>query len=427
MHRSQRAWFKLLQLALVCCFLLHGCARRLPLVEDASARKSPLSNKNLIYSSFSISEVVTGDYLPKESLIASVKQSLAYYTKIPAKTSFYYGKVKYRAREIAASMRIFLRALENYQSQEQFVRVLEENFHLFASAANDNRGVLFTGYYEPIYQGSLKRTRVFRYPAYRVPPDLKVLDLSDFRDSLKNRTLVYRLDKNKTPVPYFNRKEIMSQHALRGKKLELVWFRDPLDLFFLQVQGSGIVVTPEGKRVKLSYAGANGRPYSSIGKYLLDAGKMTLDEISMGSIRHYLNQHRAIKNKVLYHNESYTFFNMHEEKGGPRGVINVPLTPLRSVAVDVNIFPRGALTYIRTSVPTFDGDWKKAGESPLAGFALAQDTGGVIRGPGRVDLFWGNGELAENSAGAMRSFRQLFFLIAKKEVIYKELNSLVSK
>ena len=410
---------------LLMAFLLHGCAPRLPLMEDDSAIRSPLSSKQMLHSSFSITEIITEDPLPRASLIESIHNSLLYLERISPRKAFYYGKVRYTAKEVAMSMRLFLGLLKRHPEIESLAEALEEHFLLFASSANDNRGVLFTGYYEPIYQGSLKYSRTYRIPAYKKPKDLKVLELGSFRKTLNKRTIVYRMERGKV-VPYYTRKDIMERRKLRRKGLEIAWFKDPLDLFFLQVQGSGILVTPKGKRVKLSYAGANGRPYSSIGKLLLDENRMSLDDISMGSIRNYLNENPKQKKRILYHNESYTFFQINPDPGGPLGVINVPLTPLRSVAVDVNLFPKAALAFVRTEVPSFDPAWHKTGANPFSGFVLAQDTGGVIRGPERVDLFWGNGELAENSAGAMRSFGQIYYLIAKKEALGK-FSSLVSK
>jgi len=234
---------------------------------------------------------------------------------------------------------------------------------------------------------------------------------------LKSNTIVYRLENGEV-VPYYSREEIVGKEVLKDQGLEVAWMRDPVDLFFLQVQGSGILVTPTGERIKLGYDGANGQAYNSIGKYLLDQGVMRLEEISMGSIRNYLRDNPKQRDRILFHNPSYVFFKVNPDgTDGPRGNINVPLTPLRSVATDTTQFPKGGLAYLSAEVPEFDPNWKHIGGKRVAHFVMNQDTGGAIRGPARADLFWGNGDLAENSAGAMRNFGKLYFLVAKKEVL----------
>ncbi|MDX2470351.1 MAG: MltA domain-containing protein [SAR324 cluster bacterium] len=408
-----KLFLSFLQISVIVIFGLHGCARKV--VKDDVAR-SPFSSQNMYYNPETIRQVFAGDNMPINSLKESAKNSLAYFNKIPKNRNFKYGNTSYTAYEVAQSIQLFLKIVEDNPDQELLIDALEENFDLYGSSVNKDDGVMFTGYYEPIFSGSLKKTKTYNVPAYGKPDDLTVLNLGRFRQNLKKRTIVYRMEGQRIK-PYYTRKQIMERKVLANKGLEVAWLKDPTDLFFLQVQGSGILVLPDGSRVKLSYNGANGRPYSSIGKLLVDENHMQLEEISMGSIRNYLKNNPRQKNRILYHNQSYTFFNLHKNPEGPRGVINVPLTPLRSVAVDVSRFPKGALAYIKTEVPSFDSNWVKTAVKPFAGFVMIQDTGGAIRGPGRVDVFWGNGELAENSAGVMRSHGQLYFFIAKKKVL----------
>lgn len=174
---------------------------------------------------------------------------------------------------------------------------------------------------------------------------------------------------------------------------------------------------PSGDQLKVAYDGSNGHRYSSIGKLLVEDGKMVLEDVSMQSIRAYLKENPDSRNEILYQNNSYTFFKASQNEGGPNGNINVPLTRHRSVASDSSIFPKGALGYIVSEFPAFEDSWDNMVSTPFARFVLNQDTGGAIRGPGRVDLFWGNGALAERSAGTMRSFGKIYFLVAKKESI----------
>ena len=146
----------------------------------------------------------------------------------------------------------------------------------------------------------------------------------------------------------------------------------------------------------------------------------------MMSIRDYIQNHPAARDKILFHNKSYTFFKISDQTGNPRGNINVPLTRQRSIATDTNIFPKAGLAYIITELPVFDEIRNSVSMKPFSRFVLNQDTGGAIKGPGRVDLFWGNGKLAEKSAGTMRSFGKLFFLVAKKNVIARFIKNQLS-
>ncbi|MCP4296809.1 MAG: transglycosylase [Proteobacteria bacterium] len=357
-----------------------------------------------------------GDDLHVSSLKSAISQSINYLDKVPSRQKFMYGNIEYTAEELKQSFHLFEKIIETNPGKENFIKALEANFHMFHSSANPGDQVLYTGYYEPLFEGSFKKTEVFNVPVYRKPDDLEVLELGRFRSNLKNRTIVYRRINGKL-LPFFNRKQIMSDKVLAGKNLEIAWLKDPIDLFFMQVQGSGMIELPSGERIKLSYNGANGHKYSSIGKLLLDEGIMELEEISMESIRRYLDEHPEDRDRILYHNKSYTFLAIADSNENPRGNINVPLSPLRSIATDASIFPKGGLAYISTEVPEFDAGWNYKGTRKISRFVLNQDTGGAIKGTGRVDLFWGAGKKAEKSAGKLRSMGRVYFLVAKKEVL----------
>ena len=407
-------YLKIVQFLVLVVLALNGCTTQEARVE--LLKDSPLSSQSMYLNGRDFGEVFEGDQLDRKSLVDSAMASISYFEKIDPQTKFDYGQLNYSAAELAVSTRLFLELLEEHQEREAFVAALEANFLVFGSAANDDKGVLFTGYYEPIFPGQLTPSKEYNVPVYRRPDDLLSLDLGEFRESLKNRSIVYRIDKGQ-PVPYYTREEITTKGVLNGKGLEIAWMRDPVDLFFLQVQGSGILLAPDGSRVKIGYDIANGRPYSSIGKLLVDQGVMRLEDISMGSIRRYMADNPKQRDRILNHDASYVFMKPSADDGGPKGNINVPLTPLRSVATDASIFPKGALAYLKTEVPEFDEQWLHKGTRPVSHFVMVQDTGGAIKGTGRTDLFWGNGPLAENSAGAMRSYGKLFFLVAKKEIL----------
>jgi peptidoglycan lytic transglycosylase A len=412
-------YFKFLLLIAGVVSVLNGCSKEMydPGRFLPARQVHSYSSSSMILINQPYHHYLKGDDLSQASLKRAIGYSLAYYKKIPPGTPFLFGKLSYTAREIIASYELFLSIINKEKQYTNLIKELEQNFLLFQSVKNeDGEGVMFTGYYEPLFDGTLVKSADYPVPVYEPPDDLLVLNLGEFRDSLENRTIVYRVENNQV-LPYYTRQEIMKNRALAGKSKIIAWMRDPVDLFFMQIQGSGILKLPSGEHIRLSYNGSNGHRYFSIGKLLVDEKLMKLEDVSMGSIRQYLDNHPQSRDRILYYNQSYTFFALDYDKRGPKGNINVPLTEHRSIAVDTNIFPKGALAYIETEMPVFKGSWQDTATEPFSRFAIVQDTGGAIKGPGRVDLFWGNGRLAEKSAGRMRSFGKLFILVAKKETL----------
>lgn len=272
---------------------------------------------------------------------------------------------------------------------------------------------LVTGYYEPVLDGRVERQEEFIYPLYGMPPDLLTVELASF-DPVRfpRERLVGRVQGNRV-VPYFSRAEIDGQRKLEQYGCELAWLKDPVDVFFLQVQGSGVIRLCDGHFVRIGYAGANGRPYRSIGKVLIDRGEMSAEEMSLQSLRTYLRNHPESRDEVMRHNESYVFFRWVEN--GPVGSLNVPLTAGRSIATDPRYCPGGALAYLQTMKPQIDESGQVRGWEPLRRWVVSQDTGGAIKGPGRVDLFCGTGDQAEGIAGHLRHPGRLCFLVKKGE------------
>jgi membrane-bound lytic murein transglycosylase A len=226
---------------------------------------------------------------------------------------------------------------------------------------------LVTGYYEPELDGSRVKDAAHPYPLYRLPPDPTAFD----------RTQI-------------------DAGALKGKKLELLWVSDRVEAFFLQVQGSGRVRLQSGQVLRVGFAGTNERPYVSIGKAMVDAGIMTKEQASLQSIRTYLSAHPDEIDAWLHKNPRYVFFKQQAATGieGPVGALQVPLTPGRSIAVDPAFVPLGLPVWLDTTRPDTN--------APLRRLVVAQDKGSAIKGPGRIDLFWGAGEDAEAMAGPMR-------------------------
>ncbi len=263
---------------------------------------------------------------------------------------------------------------------------------------------LVTGYYEPLLRGSRRPSAKYGYPLYGPPEDLLIVDLASVYPELKTLRLRGRLDGRRV-VPYFTRAEIEDgQGALRGK--ELIWVDDPVELFFLQVQGSGRVRLESGEVVRIGYADQNGHPYRSIGKWLVDKGELTLDKASMQGIKDWGRRNPDKLPGLLGTNPSYVFFReMNDGLSGPVGALGVPLTAERSIAVDPRGIPLGAPIWLATTRPN--------SKEPLIRLVLAQDTGSAIRGNVRADFFWGFGEEAGKLAGAMKQKGRMWVLLPR--------------
>jgi membrane-bound lytic murein transglycosylase A len=352
------------------------------------------------------------DDLDGEKLERATIRSLTYYERLPLDALFSVGKDVYSIRELKESLLKFLEIMATSESDKERDSRIKKIFNIYKSVGRGEGGsVLFTGYYAPILHGSLKKTERYRYPLYRVPDDHVVIDLGQFKDAYAGESIVARIE-NGNVVPYYTREEIDRQQRLEGRGLEIAWVDDPVDLFFLHIQGSGTIRLPDGTFIKVGYAHKNGHRYRSIGTFLVNRGDLLLDGSSLEDIKGYLRAHPRELFDVLAHNESYIFFRITEN--GPVGCLNVPVTPRRSIATDVSLFPKGALAFIRTKKPVINRDGSIEKWIPFSRFVLNQDTGGVITGPGRVDLFCGQGRDAEIMAGHLKEYGELYFLIKKK-------------
>lgn len=267
---------------------------------------------------------------------------------------------------------------------------------------------LFTGYYEPLLQGSTTPDLRFRYPLYRRPPDLVTVELGRFAPDLDGKRIAGRLENGRL-VPFPDRAAIEAG-ALAGRGLELVWVDDPIALFFLHIQGSGQIELTDGRRMRVGYAGWNGREYYAIGRTLIERGEIPKEEMSLFAIRDWLEANPDEAQELMNANPSYVFFRELGDLAdavGPPGSMGVPLTPGRSLAVDRRFVPLGSPLWLDTTAPT------PQGEAPLRRLMVAQDTGGAIKGPVRGDVFWGAGELAEYLAGHMKQRGRLYILLPK--------------
>jgi membrane-bound lytic murein transglycosylase A len=255
---------------------------------------------------------------------------------------------------------------------------------------------LFTGYFEPTLDGSLEPSAVYPVPLHGRPDDLVTVDLGAFADDLAGRAIAGRVDANAL-VPYDDRAAIAAG-ALDGRAPALVWVDDPVDAFFLEIQGSGRVRLAEGGVLRVGYAAQNGHAYFAIGRTLVERGELTKDQVSLQTIRAWLAAHPGEAAEVMNLNRSYVFFRVLDGPG-PLGAMGVPLTPGRSLAVDRRFVAFGVPLWLEVTVP---GPAEGAPDETLRRLVIAQDTGGAIKGVVRGDLFWGAGAEAEWRAGTMK-------------------------
>jgi membrane-bound lytic murein transglycosylase A len=237
---------------------------------------------------------------------------------------------------------------------------------------------LFTGYFEPELDGSLTRTSRFRYPVYRVPPEV-----GDGR--------------------WLSREQIETSGVLEGRGLEIAWVDDAVELFFLQIQGSGRIKLPDGSVIRVGYGARNGHEYRSVGQEMVRRGIYEPHQVSAPVIANWVRRNPVAGQQLLRHNPSYIFFReveIDDPELGPLGAMNRSITPMRTIAIDPTYTPLGAPVWI-----------EKAGATPINRLMIAQDTGGAIRGPQRADIFFGFGDDAGASAGTIRDPGRMVVLL----------------
>jgi membrane-bound lytic murein transglycosylase A len=297
------------------------------------------------------------------------------------------------------------------KDDEQAARnFFETRFAAYRIIAPDGRDEgLITGYYEPILKGRREAEAGFRHPVYAVPDDLIVVDLNELHPELRNLRLRGRLQGRRL-VPYNSRAEIDRPGAAIPAR-PLAWVADAVELFFLQVQGSGQIELASGQHLRLGFADQNGHPYRSLGRFLIERGDLKQNQASMQAIKAWATANPDKLQEALNSNPSYVFFReLPAPKGpldGPPGALGVPLTPGYSAAVDPRYIPLGAPVFLQTTYPLSD--------RPLERLVMAQDTGGAIRGAVRADFFWGTGDEAGAEAGRMRQQGRLWLIWPRGE------------
>ncbi|HKY08987.1 MAG TPA: MltA domain-containing protein [Candidatus Binatia bacterium] len=353
------------------------------------------------------------DDLDVQSLREAIRQSLVYLQKLPPDRVVGETPRRFTAKQVADSLLAFQPLLELWSCRECVAREIATRFDLVPSAPDPaSAEVLFMGYYQPVIDGSLTRTEKFRVPIYGKPPDLITAERVTLTPKARVERIVGRAQGEQF-VPYYSRREIDGAGVLQGQGLEIAWVENPIDVFFLHIQGSGLIRLQNGRQLPVGYAAQNGWPYRSIGRLLIDDGKIPREEMSMQRLRHYLTENPREQDEIFSYNESYVFFRVLE--GGPLGSLEVPVTAGRSIATDARLFPKGALVWIQTEVPVIDNAGGLTGWRPISRFVLNQDTGGAIRGLQRADLYFGTGEEPAALAGYMNRPGKMYFLMLKRD------------
>ncbi|MBS9390392.1 MAG: MltA domain-containing protein [Dolichospermum sp. WA123] len=328
----------------------------------------------------------------KKALLQSIDYSLQYLQTPRAIKA--YQKSEITRERVYNSLQRFRQLLISTKSPQALQAAIEKEFVFYQSVGRDNKGtVLFTAYYEPLYLASRQPTKEFRYPAYRSPADLE-----------------------SWAKPHPSRSELEGVDGLQGSKgklkgLELFWFKDRLEPYMIQIQGSAKLKLTDGTQTTIGYAGNTAYNYRSLGRSLVDDGKFPLEGLNMPIILDYFRKHPQDLNIYIPRDQSFVFF--QETHGKPaQGSISVPLTPERSIATDKSLMPPGALALIRAPFPYINKS-NKIENRLVSRYVLDQDTGGAIKGAGRVDYFLGTGEAAGERAGVTVSNGQLFYLLLK--------------
>ncbi len=328
----------------------------------------------------------------------AVKRSLEYVSKKPPSQKVFSKYIDLTWEDIKNTLEEFLKILPKLDKKPE---LLAEKFKWYELIPSP----LFTGYYEPLIKASLKPRPDYPYPIYGLPKDLKKADLGEFHPRWKGQTLVYRIENGEIK-PYYTREEIEKYKVIDNKAPKIAWAKNLIDIYFLQVQGSGRLLLPNGSIIHIGYAGKNGRPFVSIGKLLVKAGFMQPEEINIENIKKFFKDHPKLMKKILYQDPSYVFFRLLPD--GPIGAMGQKLTPYISLATDPSILPLGSMIIFFLDLPK----GLKDRPSSIKGIGLSQDIGGAIKGH-RIDLFCGFGDRAEIVASSLKRKGRVFLLLKK--------------
>ena len=344
------------------------------------------------------------DDMDRASLLTALSDTLTYWRNRPDAFKVLIGKDTYSAVQMRRTTQLLMDAFSGGLAPQELLKVIKNQFRVYRSVADDNSGkVVITGYYEAEIKAARQPDAVNKFPIYLKPADL-IKTTPDMGVDFDYG----RVDANGNLVKYFPRADI-SAGALNGKGLELVWSAHPAQIMLLQIQGSGILRFPDGSFIKAGFDGANGWPYKSVQKLLIDCGEVP--PMSFKDFINYLSLQGEREARLVDLNTRYIFFKQRPKDSPAYGAIGSGLTPGRSIAVDPKPVPLGVIALLKSTRPVAGSNGLSFKE--FTRFVTAHDTGSAIRGPGRIDLFWGAGETAETEASSMKAEGDLYILVAK--------------
>ncbi|MHC4290748.1 MAG: MltA domain-containing protein [Planctomycetota bacterium] len=388
----------LFTLVLFACLLFVGC-------KTAQEIEEPDYDKPLPPGAHALRKITDPSMFPDmtfacyelQDLEEGIFNSLSYMSKPSSKQFFPMADITHE--RVVASLRALDELLDSGLYGRELNDAIRTRFDFYQSVGCDNRGtVLFTGYYTPIFDGSMEPTEKFKYPLYKQPADL----VKDDKGEILGRKIA-----DGSVRPYPARKEIDQSGMLKGQ--EIAWLGDPFEVYIAHVQGSAIIRTPDGEQVTLGYAATNGHEYKSVGSQMIADGLVPSGGLSLKAMIDYFKANPQQVEKYIYQNPRYVFF--QTDSGNPRGCLNEQVIPFRSIATDKSIYPRASISFLKTKLPrSIGGVVRKAA---YTGFALDQDAGGAIRAPGRCDVYMGIGDEAGKMAGQVYEEGKLYYLFLK--------------
>lgn len=352
-------------------------------------------------------ELIKETKLNQQSLVEALEHNLNWVENRKTNDVFNLKDLQFNKEDYIYACK---KLLNDLKENKQILTSLNNYFNLYKLNLEDNKQVLFTGYYIPLTLANKERSQEYQIPVYTVPNDLITIYLEDFNPAYKGKIIRGRVNDQRL-VPYWTREQIVNGQKLNKQGLEISWVKDKIDLFFIEIQGSGILVYPDGSQKYIQYASQNGREYKPIGAKLIKENVLEKKNVSMQTIRNWLAQNPKDQDRILNYNSSFVFFSLQDD--GPFGNIQVKLTGERSLAADQRIFPAGTLTLANFEKPNAKDKNTIENFSQLA---FVQDTGGAIKGPNRIDVFWGKGKNAGEIAGETKQNGDLYILVPKKDL-----------
>ncbi|MDH5763016.1 MAG: MltA domain-containing protein [Nitrospinota bacterium] len=380
----------------------HG---KMPLVSP------PVTGQDSAALSEMAGDQVLMDDMSRGSLRQAIRKQLQVMENTDLTQKVRFGKHKVTRQRLVDTLHAFMDLLDQGLSDEEFNRRLNEDFEVItAGYPKAGRPVVFTGYYTPIIPARREMTGEYVYPLYQKPDWYPQTKGSPGPQNASNPDPGYHLTQVRNRV-LLTREDIDGHHALSNQQLELAWLKDDLERYFLHIQGSGYLAFPDGSLQAVQYMGSNHYPYHSVGRQMIQDGAIEPAQGSMQGMKQYFREHPEDIDKYLFRNNRYIFFKMSDS--GPRGSGGAELIAGRSIATDKSLYPAGGLAYITVEKPILNDELEITGWQKVSRFVVDQDTGAAIKGPGRVDLYFGVGEPAGAAAGHYKRTGAMIYLLKK--------------